>query len=168
VPAATAGDPLHPREAAVIGASQRPYGALLAYDRCVRAMLADPAVSGDLLLIGFVLVRAWHLDEPGEGSGQRTWSHVAELVFGDAEQVNRVIAALEADVPPYDPVARTWGTTRGGVLARHIPQFGWSRLWGRLHPDAPDGELLQPVRPQLTLVRNDWPDAEAEQGAAPC
>jgi hypothetical protein len=80
-----------------------------AYDQCVTDLIEDPAVTGDLLLIGFWLARAVHLGEPAKW----TFWRCAYDVIGPgvkpgtlpAHHLYRVKEALRNDIPRYDPFA---------------------------------------------------------------
>jgi hypothetical protein len=132
---------------------QHPYTALRAYERCLAAMLADPAVTGDLLLIGLWLARVRHLDDPPKGHTK--YSDAARTVFGTPD-VDRVYAALRTDLPKLDPHSQRWGTDSGGALARHLPGPGWNRLWAKLSSvGSPADTSAMPVaRPRLTIARD--------------
>jgi hypothetical protein len=102
------------------------YAALRSYEGCVAALMSDPQVTGDLLLVGLWLARAVHLRRP-EPDGDGCWhlSDIAADVFGMSTQpamfafgewhrpqatgpdVHRVVQVLRADIRRYDPRADT-------------------------------------------------------------
>ncbi len=131
------------------------YTALRAYNNCVAGLMTDPQVTGDLLLIGLWFARAVHLGDPPKGEGRWSDTAIAATVFGPGVVgAVRFRTAMAADVPPVDPDTQAWGTTRGGALARHLPQGRWTRIWSRFNPDGPrDAVPPPPMRPALALVR---------------
>lgn len=81
------------------------YTALRAYHRTVNAMLDDPDVTGDLLLIGLWMARAVHLSIPEPGPGNWAWKALCADVFNDASRNGiRLKRALKEDIPRYDPL----------------------------------------------------------------
>lgn len=81
------------------------------YDRCVAAMLDDPDLTGDLLLIGLYWARAVHLDTPPlNGIGKST----ARAIHGTGG-VRRVWDVIRTDIRRYVP-----DTSRGARCQRPI------------------------------------------------
>lgn len=87
--------------------------ALSRYAQATAALLEDPEVTGELLLIALWIARAYHLGDPPPDGGEWTWGRVAIDVFGGsraqgtvpAHHLHRVRAAVRADRPRYDPAA---------------------------------------------------------------
>lgn len=108
------------------------YTALRAYERSVAGLIADPDVTGDLLLIGLWLARVEHLGQPErtDGEGWRT-SDIARDVFplhtrtamfmlGEWDQgqetgpdVWKVNGVLQGDIRRYDWKADQPGSGKG-------------------------------------------------------
>lgn len=82
------------------------YHNLEAFHRTVADMIADPEITGDLLLIGIWLARASILQEPPSGTGKWGYRTVAADLYGAddsrGEHIERVKRALRKDVPHYD------------------------------------------------------------------
>lgn len=95
------------------------YAALKAYDDCVQAMVEDPALTGDLLLIGVIMARRIHLGPDGPVKVGPT----AHSLFGGHRRiaVHRWRTAMVGDIRRYDygqdPRNREYGrsTTRCGA-----------------------------------------------------
>lgn len=101
----------------------------------VAGMLTDPDLTGDLLLIGLVI--AHHIDVSG-APGADFWAILAGLLDGDTEG-HVALDVITGDIPrPGTP---------GGVLARHIPEMDWPRLWRTLDPAWADAIATIPTLP---------------------
>lgn len=96
------------------------FTALHAFHRTVAAMMADPEITGDLLLVGVWLARAHHLHQPPPGEGRWSFKAIARDLYGRgnpytitfmgvttrvaSHHISRVTKALTDDVPRYDPM----------------------------------------------------------------
>lgn len=92
---------------------------LVTYERTCGALLADPDVTGDLLLIGLWFARATILRDPPPGEGRWSSAAIALTLFGKGRPVtvtafgetrtvpsylvHRVHDAIRQDIPRYDP-----------------------------------------------------------------
>ncbi|MEU0078596.1 hypothetical protein ABZY58_11920 [Micromonospora tulbaghiae] len=95
------------------------YSALREHNRVTAALIADPEVTGDLLLVGMWLARATILRDPPPGEGRWSFTSIAGALFGHGRPltitgmgattrvpnylVARVKQAVRADRPHYDP-----------------------------------------------------------------
>lgn len=134
------------------------YAALRSFNRTTTALLADPQVTGDLLLIGMWLARAahLHLPAPATGDGHSTWQlpdiaadlfplHITQAstfngqVEGSATEPDwrRVFEVLKNDIRRYDAKADQpfppWARPRcSGPMVRRVdcgkPSFTWAYL----------------------------------------
>lgn len=113
------------------------YTALRAYERCVAALMDDPDVTGDLLLVGLWLARAVHLRTPARW----TFWQCTHDVFGPAHKPNTVLTedlfrvkkAIRDDTPRYDvwvdnPGSQLCGAPmvrRAGTCGRNATTWGF-------------------------------------------
>ncbi|MER7166998.1 hypothetical protein ABT336_13150 [Micromonospora sp. NPDC000207] len=135
------------------------YPALRAHHRCVEALVADPEVTGDLLLVGMWLARAihLHLPKPAVNDGTSTWQlpDIARDLFPlnmdrglafNGQMVEapsaepdwrRVFEVLKNDIRRYDPKVDqqlpAWARPRcSGPMVRRASCGKGSYTWGYL------------------------------------
>lgn len=81
------------------------YTKLRAYHHTVDALMADPDVTADLLLVGIWMARAVHLRIPEPGHGDWTWKRICADIYGadGHNELYRLTRVLRDDLPRYDP-----------------------------------------------------------------
>jgi hypothetical protein len=119
-------------------------------DKQVAGMFADPALSGDLLLVGIAMARL-----AAYAVGQVAVVDACRAAFGNSLAGElRGRAALASDVP---------ASGAGGVLSGHLPSLAWDVIWPQVDVSwaapAPVAvavlvcEAESPPGPRLELVR---------------
>jgi hypothetical protein len=131
---------------------------LRTYERTCTALLADPDVTGDLLLIGLWLARAIILRDPAPGEGRWSFAAMAATLFGTGRpQVDVILGeprkvpnhlifkvkeALRKDVPRYDVALDNLNETRCGAPMPRAPFCRRSVVISGYEPDASTGRRV--------------------------
>lgn len=126
---------------------EHPYAKLRKYERTIAGLMADPEVTGDLLLVGLWLARATILGQPEPRGGGWHYEDMARDLFplhttpamvglGEARapavepNAWKVVAALKADIRRYDLWADQPDSSArwrcGGPMQRRVTPCGKS------------------------------------------
>ena len=101
----------------------RTHTRMVKHEKRVAAMIEDPELTGDLLLIGIALARMIDLDGWGKGGpAKTTFEEIATGLFHPRRNVHYVVqAAIRDDIRRYEPA---WDTWRGRCEAPIIVKYG--------------------------------------------
>ncbi|WP_433731048.1 hypothetical protein ACQP2Y_21685 [Actinoplanes sp. CA-051413] len=146
--------------------TERSFSDLRLYDKTCAALIADPDITGDLLLIGLWLARATVLNDPEPGEGRWSTKAIAAAVYGRRQSGTFLIReALRKDLPRYDPFNDNPGEAQCGAPMPRAPFCRRSVTISGFRTDPDTGRMV----PFAVCGRKDhqqwWREQDREQRA---
>lgn len=137
---------------------ERTFSDLRLYDKTCAALIADPDITGDLLLIGLWLARATVLDDPKPGEGRWSTKAIARDLYGrgraysvtgmgmdshvPSHHMVTVREALRKDLPRYDPFIDNPGEDHCGAPMPRAPFCRRSVMSSGFSTDPDTGRMI--------------------------
>lgn len=111
------------------------------YDQRRRDMLADPDLTGDLLLLALAMDEVIRRTDVRGRRCKTSWvQEIAEMIYGDHERgYTRVVRVIADDLPRYE-VAQMWGRPCAAPMQRREGTCGKGGSLGLLDRDPDTGE----------------------------
>ena len=123
--------------------TERSFSDLRLYDKTCAALIADPDITGDLLLIGLWLARATVLNDPEPGEGRWSTKAIAAAVYSRRQSGTFLIReALRKDLPRYDPFVDNPREARCGAPMPRAPFCRRSVMSSGFHIDPGTGRMF--------------------------